>query len=328
MRAPEFWSHDAFAARLAVAVLSPLGWVYGAATDWKRTHAAPYRPRAKVVCVGNLTVGGTGKTPIVIAIARQLTARKCRTLVLSRGYGGRLEGPVRVNPDIHDAADVGDEALLIAQSADVIVAQDRRRGAQLADRLGADVIVMDDGYQNFSLAKDLGLVVVDAQTGFGNGRLVPAGPLRETVRHGLARADGVVLVGAGRPSLPGFDGPVLRAYLHPRDAERLRGRKLIAFAGIGRPEKFFETLRALGNELVESFPFPDHHAFRPAEVAQLKAEARAAGAMLVTTEKDFVRLSPSERNDIAVLRIDARFDQPEALEHLLDRVLEQRAESV
>ena len=314
MRAPDFWSRTDGAARVAAAALSPVGWIYGAVTDWKRTHTLPFRARAKVICVGNLTAGGSGKTPIVEAIARILKARGQNAMILSRGYGGRLRGAALVNPRMHSAADVGDEPLLLAASAPVIVARNRRLGAVLADTEGADIIVMDDGYQNFTLEKDLSILVVDAAKGFGNGHILPAGPLRESVRVGLARADAVVLVGSGTPPLPGFSGPVLRARVVPRNGERLAGRKVIAFAGIGRPEKFFDTLRALDVELAEAREFADHHMFSADEIAQLKAKAKDKSAMLVTTEKDFMRLAPAEREGIDVLRIEAEFEAPEMIE--------------
>lgn len=302
--------------------LAPLGWLYGAATDWKRTRTSAYTPRAKVVCVGNLTVGGSGKTPVVLAVVRMLAAQGLRVAVLSRGYGGQVDRPAFVDAQRHSAADVGDEPLLLAAAAPVIVARDRRLGAELADTRNIDVIVMDDGHQNFGLAKNLSIIVVDAQTGFGNARIVPAGPLRESVRKGLARADAVVLVGQGDPALPGFSGPVLRARIEPSDGQKFRTRKVVAFAGIGRPDKFFDTLRAEGADIVETVAFPDHHIFGASEIARLKATAKNAGALLVTTEKDFMRLPPTDREDISVLPVHAIFDEPDRLQYLLNGALE------
>jgi len=316
MRAPEFWSRPS----LAATALTPLGWIYGAVTDWKRTHARPHRARAKVICVGNLTAGGSGKTPIVEAIVRNLKARGARVVILSRGYGGSLPGPVLVNSGAHTASDVGDEPLMLSAAAPVIVARDRREGAILADAEGADFIVMDDGYQNFALEKDIAIVVVDAAKGFGNGRILPAGPLRETVAAGLARADAVVLVGPGAPALPGHCGPVLRASLVPQGGEQLMGRKVVAFAGIGRPEKFFATLRALKVDLAATKTFPDHHRFTAVEISALKAKAKQEGAMLVTTEKDFVRLASTDRDNIAALAVTAQFESAEALDGVIARL--------
>lgn len=320
MRTPEFWSEHDYTARLAAALLSPLGWAYGASVAWKRDHAVPFRPRAKTICVGNLTAGGSGKTPIASAIAAALLLRQLKPVFLSRGYGGRLTGPVFVDPALHSAADTGDEPLLLAATAPAIVARDRKAGAALADAHGTDVIVMDDGHQNFQLAKDMSVVVVDAETGFGNGKILPAGPLRESIAQGLARADAVVLVGDGDPALPGWSGPVLRARLVPQGAAQFKGARIVAFAGIGRPKKFFESLRTLGAELVALERFDDHHAYTAAEIARLKSKARGAEAHLLTTEKDFVRLMPAEREDIAVLPICAEFDDAAALGRLLDRI--------
>ena len=313
MRAPEFWARDDWRARL----LAPLGWLYGASVDWKRRDASPYRSRAAVVCVGNLTVGGTGKTPVAIEIARALKARGRRPVFLSRGYGGRLRGPIEVHEG-NSAADVGDEPLLLAHTAPVVVARDRAQGANLAEQLG-DVIVMDDGHQNFALAKDLSLIVADAETGFGNGRVVPAGPLREPVAQGLARADAVILTGDGHVALEGFAKPVLRAHLVQHGLD-VAGRRVVAFAGIGRPDKFFHALEAQGAQLAATKSYADHHTYTQAELARLKSKARALDAALVTTEKDFVRLTAAERDGITPLPVRAAFDGPEQLERLLDRL--------
>jgi tetraacyldisaccharide 4'-kinase len=320
MRAPEFWNGQDLMARLAVAVLSPIGSLYGATVAFKAARARPYRSSVKVVCVGNLTAGGTGKTPIAIAIARALSARQSNAVILTRGYGGLTRGPVIIDAQQDLASDVGDEALVLAAAAPVIVASDRAAGARLAEERGADVIVMDDGHQNFALAKDLSLVVVDSEGGFGNGHMLPAGPLREPVAQGLARADAVIVVGEGNLALPNFAKPVLRAHLVPVDVLGLSGQRVVAFAGIGRPEKFFDTLRSLGAEIVEARGFGDHHVFSAAEMARLHAKARAGGAQLITTEKDFARLTPAERPDIRFLPVRAAFEDMPAFEALLDRI--------
>jgi tetraacyldisaccharide 4'-kinase len=320
MRAPEFWQEKDYTAKFAAMVLAPIGWIYGATVAWKAKHAHAYHSSAKVVCVGNLSAGGTGKTPITIAITQALERRKRRTVILSRGYGGKMRGPAFVDL-AHDTFDeTGDEALLLAGAAPVIVSRDRAAGAKHAERELADVIVMDDGFQNFTLAKDFSIVVVDAQTGFGNGRIIPAGPLREKVAQGLARANAVILVGDGAPALPGFTGPVLRARLVPVDVLGLSGTRVLAFAGIGRPEKFFATLRSLGAQIVEAREYADHHAYTASEFARLRAKAKAADAELVTTEKDFVRLTPAERQDVRFVPVRAVFDDPAAFNALLDSI--------
>jgi tetraacyldisaccharide 4'-kinase len=320
MRAPEFWKRHDYTAKLAVAVLSPIGRLYGASVAWKRDNTVAHRAKAKVVCIGNLTAGGSGKTPVCIAVARALQARNLRTIFLSRGYGGHVRGPVFVDPAVDRPGMIGDEPLLLAAAGRVIVSRNRALGADLADAEHTDIIVMDDGYQNFSLAKDLSIVVVDAETAFGNGRILPAGPLREPIAQGLARADAVVMVGNETPSLPGFAGPVLRARLTSVDVIGLTGMPIVAFAGIGRPEKFFETLRVLGAEIVEARAYGDHHVYTASEIARLQAKARGAEATLITTEKDFVRLTPAERQNVRFLPVRAAFEDAGALDRLLDRV--------
>jgi tetraacyldisaccharide 4'-kinase len=321
MRAPEFWSQKNLGAQLASALLSPAGWVYGASVAYKAARAQPYRSKAKVICVGNLTAGGTGKTPIAIAIARAFMERQHKVVMLTRGYGGRMRGPAVVHAQTDVATDVGDEALVLAAAAPVVISRDRTAGAKLAESLGAEVIVMDDGHQNFSLAKDLSLVVVDAETGFGNRRVMPAGPMREPVGQGLARADAVVLVGNGRAPMPDLGKPLLRAHIVPVDVLQLEAQQAIAFAGIGRPEKFFATLERLGAELADIQSFPDHHVYVQGELEQLRRKARVLRAILVTTEKDFVRLPPSERQDILYIPVRAAFENRAALNTLLDRIV-------
>ncbi len=310
MRAPEFWQRR-----------GPAGPRPGAAGDglWRKRGvesalARPYHAAIPVICAGNLTAGGSGKTPIAIAIAETLSARSLKPFFLTRGYGGRETGPMLVT-EHSNAEHVGDEALLLARIAPAIVARDRAAGAALAAATGASAIVMDDGHQNFSLRKDLSLVVVDGQTGFGNGLMIPAGPLREPVAQGLARADAVIVMGDGAPDLQGFSRPVLRAYLRAQ-SDAFRGQKVFAFAGIGRPEKFIASLKESSAQITGTRFFPDHHPYRADEIATLR---EAAGdALLVTTEKDLVRLSPDQRGGIAVLPVHAQFDDPAALGRLLD----------
>lgn len=312
MRAPDFWQHEDWRSRL----LAPLGWLYGATVAWKARHTSSYRPDAAVICVGNLSVGGTGKTPIAIEIARLLIEKGRKPFFLSRGYGGNLRGPLQVTTDNY-ADQVGDEPLLLAHIAPVIVARDRRKGAKFAVEHGADTIIMDDGHQNFALVKDLSLVVVDGDTGFGNRRALPAGPLREPVAQGLARADAVIITGDGAPALDEFAKPVLRTHLTHLEPN-IADRRIVAFAGIGRPEKFFQSLRALGATLLDTRSYDDHHKYTAGEIARLRSKARAHNAELVTTEKDFVRLTALEREGIRAMPVRAVFDDPATLERLLD----------
>jgi tetraacyldisaccharide 4'-kinase len=317
MRAPDFWYRDDTAARLTAAVLAPLGRLYGATVRWNAAHAAPYRARIPVVCVGNISAGGTGKTPVAIAVADTIIAHGKNPFFLTRGYGGRLAGPLVVEKT-HTAEDVGDEPLLLARKAPTVVARDRREGAMLAIERGADVIVMDDGHQNFALHKDLSLVVVDGERGFGNGHVLPAGPLREPPLQGLVRADAVIVTGDGNPDLPAFDGPVLRAHVVPAATTEWMGTKVVAFAGIGRPEKLFLTLAGLGAELAETIAFADHHPYTTIELSDLRA--RAKNARLVTTEKDYVRIAPADRAGISFLPVHAVIDPHDGLDRLLDRL--------
>lgn len=299
---------------MAARLLAPLGTLHGASVALKASLARPFHPGVPVICVGNLTAGGSGKTPIAIAIADALRGWGKKPFFLTRGYGGSERGPALASR-AHSAAAMGDEAVLLARHAQTVVARVRAAGARLAVEKGADVIVMDDGHQNFALAKSMSLVVVDAQTGFGNGFQIPAGPLREPVRQGLARADAIILVGEGNPDLQGYGGPVLRAHLAV-DGAPFAGQRVFAFAGIGRPEKFFAALEQTGAELTAACAFADHHPYTEDEVLQLKAVA--GDAQLVTTEKDFVRMTIAQREGIKVLKISAVFDQPDVLARLLD----------
>ena len=304
MRAPEFWKNRGPLAQL----LRPLGWLYGMSVAWKAATARPYKCAVPVICVGNLTAGGSGKTPIAMAVAVLLQNRGAGDVFfLTRGYGGSAEGPLLVSRQ--PSVMVGDEGLMLARIAPTVMAKNRPAGALFAIRQGASVIVMDDGHQNFTLAKNLSLVVVDD---LGNGLMIPAGPLREKVTQGLARADAVIAM--NDDPLPGFTGPVIRARL-VADGAAFAGRRVFAFAGIGRPEKFAASLKESGAIVTGAKFFPDHHAYGDAEIARLRA--RAGDAALVTTQKDFVRLDAAQRRGIAVLPVTAMFDQPQ----LLDRIL-------
>ncbi|HEX3954945.1 MAG TPA: tetraacyldisaccharide 4'-kinase [Stellaceae bacterium] len=321
MRAPDFWHTPP---GLAAGLLAPFGAAWSVAARLRRAVAQPYRAPVPVVCVGNLIAGGAGKTPVVLALAA-LAGGEYDVHVVTRGYGGRLAGPVRVDPSRHDALAVGDEPLLIAPHAPCWVARDRAAGIRAAVAAGAAAIILDDGLQNPSVTKDLSLVVVDAGYGFGNNRVMPAGPLREPVAAGLARADAIVLIGddAEPVSLHGARCPILHATLAPLAGERFRGVPIVAFAGIGRPEKFFASLRGVGAMLAATYPFPDHHGFADAEIDRLRAEADTAGARLVTTAKDWVRLAPEMRAGIEVFEVELRWHHPDAMRRIFTETLRQ-----
>jgi len=327
VRAPDFWARP-FGP--AAAALTPLSLVYGLAAELRFAAARPRSAPLPVICVGNLVAGGQGKTPTALALGEILREAGRSPAFLTRGHGGRLSGPVLVDPERHEALDVGDEPLLLARFAPTIVSRRRLEGALLAASMGADVVVMDDGFQNPGLAKDLSLVVVDAGFGIGNGRIMPAGPLRAPLGRQLARAGGVVVVGQGAPAEPVLAEarrrglPVLRARLEPGEAARgLRGERVLAYAGIGRPAKFFETLEALGAELSGTRSFPDHHRFTEEDAAALLGQAERLGARLVTTEKDWVRLRGGGARGDALraastpVPVTLQFEDGAALEHLL-----------
>jgi tetraacyldisaccharide 4'-kinase len=289
MREPAFWWREE---SRAAALLAPLASLYGAVAAW-RLRRRGAEAGIPVLCVGNFTTGGAGKTPAVGALGAWLEAAGARPFVLSRGYGGRLRGPLRVDRTLHTAQEVGDEPLLLARSLPTVVARDRVAGAALARSAGAGVIVMDDGFQNPSLRKDCALLVVDGR-GVGNGRVIPAGPLRAPLDAQLGRMDALLVVGSAPERILAAAGasPVWRGTLVPDDAAvaRLRGQRLLAFAGIGDPEKFFATLAGAGLEVVERRAFPDHHVYTAAEAAGLVEMAKSGRMMPVTTEKDQARM--------------------------------------
>ena len=316
MRPPAFW--DEAPGHPAARLLAPLGRLYGRRVA-DRMDRPGLRAPCPVICIGNFTLGGAGKTPTALAVAAILRRIGADPAFLTRGYGGRLKGPVLVDAARHGAAEAGDEPLLLASVARTILARDRPAGARLCADLGADVVVMDDGLQNPSLAKDLALAVVDAGAGIGNGLPFPAGPLRAPLPRQWRHVGGLVLIGDGArgervaEEAAGRGIPVHRARLVPDAPADVLGRPVLAFAGIGRPQKVFETLRAAGADIAGTRTFPDHHPYRRADLADLTARAEALGADLVTTEKDWVRLPPAFAARVTALRVTLRFADETAL---------------
>lgn len=310
MRAPEFWLRQGGTAL----ALAPAGWAY-AAGGWLRERlASPVAVGVPVICIGNAVAGGAGKTPTLLALAKILA--DLGPHALSRGYGGREAGPLQVDQAEHSATDVGDEPLLLARHLPSWIARDRVAGAKAAAEAGAGMVLMDDGLQNPALAKTVSLLVVDGVQGFGNGRFLPAGPLREPAGRALARADAVVLVGDGGFQ-PETKKPVFQAWIEPAgDAGGLHGRRIVGFAGIGRPQKFFDTLAQAGAELVATFAFADHHVFQEAELQQV-ADSAGDDAVMMTTEKDWVRLPDAWKKRVQALPVELRFADAVALEAFL-----------
>jgi len=319
MKTPAFWYGAPGAASTMLAPFASL-FALGGRIQVRFTH--PQRVAVPVICVGNLVAGGAGKTPVALALASLLESRE--VAFLSRGYGGTQAGPLQVEAYRHRAGEVGDEPLLLARAATTWVARDRVAGAQAAVEAGAEIIIMDDGFQNPSLAKDFSLIVVDGASGFGNGRLVPAGPLREPVGAGLARADAVVIIGDDKTGVAANlhpDFPVLAARLTPSaDADFIAGKRVVAIAGIGRPAKFFATLEEMGCTVAAHHAFADHHRYKTDEIMRICVEAAALDATPVTTEKDWVRLPQPTRSMVQSVPVILEWQDESEIRALLARL--------
>lgn len=319
MKAPSFWYRPA---GTLAAMLSPLGDIYAAATRRRLATRPAYRPKVPVVCIGNVTAGGSGKTPLALALAKMLIELGRNPAFVSRGYGGKLKGPVKVDPARHTAADVGDEPLLLARQAPVWIARDRAAAARQAEQ-ESSILILDDGLQNPSIAKDFSILVIDGETGIGNGLCIPAGPLREPLSNALKRAQAMVIIGKQDKQNLAAQAvcPVFRADFTPTNLDKLpRDRPFLAFAGIGRPEKFYATCREAGLHLAATRDFPDHHAFRQSDLDALAEESRRLGATLLTTEKDRARLPRNFAQSVHALRVDLVLDNRDEVSATLKSV--------
>jgi tetraacyldisaccharide 4'-kinase len=335
MREPAFWyGSPSFLSR----GLAPLGALYGAVAT-RRMAQAGQRADVPVLCIGNYHLGGAGKTPTTMAVAAMLQVLGERPVVVSRGYGGRLRGPVRVDPAIHGALDVGDEPLMMSYKLPVVVARDRVAGAAMACSHGASVILLDDGFQNPALAKDVSLIVIDSRRGVGNGEVFPAGPLRAKLSSQVERTSALMIMGGGsaatvvETAVADHGRPVFHASLKPDQTvvDALRGKRLFAFAGIGDPRRFFSTLRQNGLDVVKQRGFPDHHVFTDAEMRRIAAEAASQSLALVTTEKDMMRIRGQSLFTSGAIHVTAfgvalEFEESDALKaFLLASLAEARA---
>lgn len=318
MKTPAFWQRRNALSTL----LLPFSHCYETAGAFARMKVAPVTLPVPVICIGNVTAGGAGKTPVALYFGQQLKARGIKAFYLTRGYGGRLAGPVRVKPGTHSARDVGDEPLLLARLLPTIKCADRLAGAKLALKQGAEAIIMDDGFQNPSLYKNLNVLVVDGHTAFGNGRIIPAGPLRERVPQALNRAHIVVTVNR-TTRIPPFpkDKPVFAATTFAKDAALFKGRTLYAFCGLAYPEKFFEMLRGMGVKLVATRAFPDHHPYRMAELNRLIVDSSRQKAVLVTTAKDLMRIPPQLHDCMIAIELGLEMDNETGLGGVIDYIL-------
>lgn len=318
MKAPRFWYQKKGARAV---LLAPLGHIYRTAGLLRRAVSTPYPAKVPVICAGNIVAGGAGKTPTCLALKKLINKHRPDIKIgfVSRGYGGSEKGPLRVDPKIHSAHQVGDEALLLARAAPCWVARSRALAIQEAEK-GVDLIIMDDGLQNPKVQADLNLLVVDGAVGFGNKKLIPAGPLRETLNDAFSRIDAIIMIGEDKTNATACLGkPVLRAKILPGfSAAFLNAPKVLAFAGIGRPQKFYDSCREAGLSVMRTHDFPDHYFYSEADLGHLVDDAQRDKLKLITTTKDMVRIPMSFHDKIGTLDIELVFeDETELVNHIL-----------
>lgn len=309
MKTPKYWQSNSLTSK----VLSPIGKIYGALTRLRlKLHKSP-KVEIPVICVGNITAGGTGKTPVSMSLAKMLVSDIYHPFFVTRGYGGKLQN-VLVNHKKHSAKDVGDEPLLLASQAPVVVNANRYKGAKTAIKEGADLIIMDDGFQNPTLHKDLSFLVFDGHYGIGNGKIIPAGPLRETFADGIKRADALIILGKDKHNLAAKSGlPVFFGHLEATHTTIDNQKNVVAFAGIGHPQKFYHTLKEQGFNVVKTIDFPDHHFYSRTELQNIVNQAEILQAEIYTTGKDYVKIPNSFQSEIKVLEVAVVWDKPDEL---------------
>ena len=325
MQAPKFWNNPK-PSLLAYALL-PIAMLYQKLYHHRVRTTKPTRGNVPVLCIGNVSAGGAGKTPVCIEMAKHLMVKGKKVVFLSRGYKGELTGPLQVNPAKHSYRDVGDEPLLLAGVAPTIIAKQRDKGLALATYLGADIVIMDDGMQNPSVYKDRSLLVIDGKVGIGNGLTLPSGPLREPLAEALSRVQGVVIMGDDNHNVmdkilqiaPHM--PVTFAHLEAHCSGLYGQQSVVAFAGIGRPSKFFETVHTLGYDAVQTIPYPDHHPYGESDMKHLRHCASKHSAHLITTAKDKIRLPTDIHNEIHVVDIQVKWKMATAPKSLLGNLL-------
>jgi len=322
---PKFWQKKSTFASIIPDLLIPFSVVYYSIVLFRNRRIKPEKLSIPVICAGNLTVGGAGKTPLALKIAQEIKKLSQKKIAfISRGYGGNNQEPLQVDPASHSATDVGDEPLLLARIAETWVGKDRLQTAKAAIENGAKILIMDDGLQNHAIIKDLSFAAVDGGFGLGNALVIPAGPLREPLMKGLKRTDAVIFIGDDKndelPFLSRY-ARAIRATLQPTDAKNLKGKKAIAFAGIGRPEKFFETLENIGIQLIDKIAFPDHRFYRRVELIELAARAEKLDCILITTEKDHVRLPANFQEKILALPVQLEISDHTVFDVLLQPFL-------
>lgn len=314
MKTPKYWQSN----NLISFLLTPVGFIYGVATAMRLKCKKGYKASIPVICVGNITAGGVGKTPVSMALAELLKSQGKNPFFISRGYGGSLSG-VLINPQKHTPQEVGDEPLMLAAIAPTVICHDRSIAAKIAEENGADVLIMDDGFQNPTLKKDISFLVFNGEIGIGNGKIIPAGPMREKPENGLKRSDAVIFVGEDKFGLlEKINKPVFKVKIK-EERPKHTNQKVLAFAGIGYPQKFYRSLEKCGLSVVKSYDFPDHHFYRKDELKDIIKKAAKKKLPIYTTLKDFIKIDPKMRSNFNVLNIKAEFENKSSLLSFMEK---------